>query len=146
MAKDKDRDKPREAELELPVTYGGLSVGDKTCRIGMSISRGNYTVSKADKQLCERRLTVELLCRSNGAPADQGSLPGMDNDRKIKAIGDVKGYSVSGKAISFGITFVLSGVNVEELSHFPKRDGRVTVFGIEDIPDGDNTAEDETEE
>src|SRR5579863_4617574 len=102
--------KKEEAVLELPVTFGGLSVGDKTCRIGMSVSRANYSVTKADRQLCERRLTVELIARSNGATAGQESLPGMDNDRTVSGVCDVKGFSASGKAISFGATFVLNDV------------------------------------
>ena len=141
MAKAKE-----EPQLELPVTFGGLSVGDKTCRIGMSVSRANFTVAKADKHLCERRLTVELIARSKGASAGQESLPGCDNDRSVSGVCDVKGFSASGKAISFGATFVLSGVDVEELSHYPKRDGRLVVTGISAIPDGEEDDEEDDEE
>ena len=132
-----------ESILELPVTFGGLSVGDKTCRIGMSVSRQNYSVSKADKQLCDRRLTVTLLARSNKAAADQQSLPGMDNDREVEGVIDVKGFAVNGKAISFGGTFCIKDVDLETLTHFPKRDGRMTVTGVEDIPDGEGGDDDE---
>lgn len=138
MAKQKS-----EAVLELPVTFGGLSVGEKTCRIGMSISRANYSVTKADKQLVGKRMTVQLLARSNGANADQDSLPGMDNDRVVEAVGDCKGFSAGGSAISFGLTFMLASVDVEVLSHFPKRDGRLTVTDVEAIPDGEESEDEE---
>lgn len=129
MAKKKDE----EALLELPVTFGGLSIGETTCRLGMSISRANFTVSKADKHLVSKRLSVALLARTKGANSDQESLPGMDNDTVIEAVGDCKGFSAGGNSISFGLTFMLSSVDVEKLSHFPKRDGRCTVKGVEDI-------------
>lgn len=139
MAKSKEPD----AVLELPVTFGGLSVGDKTCRIGMRVSRANYTPSKADKQLVEKRLSVRLRAVPNGSTGDQASLPGLDNDRVVEAVGDCNGYSATGKALSFGLTFALSSVDVESLSHFPKRDGQLIVSGIEEIPDGEQAGEDE---
>ena len=61
MAKSKE-----DPVLELPVTYGGLSVGDKTCRIGMSVSRSNYSVSKADKQILEAIVIVVAPGQANG--------------------------------------------------------------------------------
>src|SRR5207244_2747231 len=106
----------------------------------VSVSRANYTVAKADKQLCERRLTVELVARSNGAHADQNPLPGMeDSDTVVQGVCDVKGFSAGGKHISFGATFVISAIDLEALTHFPKREGIVRVANITEIPEEDQT-------
>lgn len=133
MSKAKDQ----ETVIEIPVTFGGLSVGDKMCRIGMSVSRASFTPAKADKHLIDKRLSVKLIAVPGGANGDQPSLPGLDNDREVAAVGDCKGYSATGMKLSFGLTFMLASVDVETLSHYPKRDGRLVVTGIEDIPEGE---------
>ena len=140
MAKKKD-----DGILEIPVTFAGLSVGDKTCRLGMSASRENLKLAVADKNLCDKRLTVRLLARSNKAAADQASIPGLDNDTTIDAVIDVKGFRVSAKEISFGGTFMLESVDVETLAHFPRRDGRLSISGTDTIPDDERQPDDDPE-
>ena len=131
-----------ECILELPVTFGNLSIGETTARLGIRVSRGNLTVSKADKHLCCKRLSCTIIARSNGAQADQESLPGIDaGDEEINAVCDVKGYSVGGKTISLGLTLMLSMVSIEKLSHFPKREGRVLIESAVEIEPEDDDKE-----
>lgn len=127
--------KKAAAVMELPVAWGNLNVGDTTCRLGVSISRANLTVAEADKHLCEKRLTGRILARANGARADQPSLPGADDDTELKGSFDVKGFSATGKAISTGLTFMLSQIEVETLARFARREGMLTVNDIEDLPE-----------
>lgn len=124
-------------QLELPVVYGVVSFGDKTARIGLTVHRGNLTVTQADKLLVGRRLTCTILARSTGH-AGQESLPGFEEaDPVISGIADVKGIGVGPKNISFGLTFALDGLDNATLSHFSKREGVFTVTEIADIPAGE---------
>lgn len=142
MAKKKEA---ASGELDLPVTFSGLSVGERTCRLGVTVGRGNYSVAKADKQLCERRLKVRLVAKRNGAHADQQSLPGMHDDIHVTGTCDVKKFSAGGKTITFGCTFVINSIDLASLTSFPNREGRFIVDGIEDIPEGEKGEEGESE-
>src|SRR5207248_3197979 len=48
--------KKAAAIMEVPVDFGTLSVGDKTTRLSVSISRGRdgISISQADKTFCDR--------------------------------------------------------------------------------------------
>lgn len=126
--------KKSESVLELPVSFGNVNIGDETARVGISISRANLTVSQADKNLCEKRLAGRIIARSNGASANQDSLPGLDDDAEIEGLFDVKGFSATGKQISTGLTFLLSTIDVQTLARFAKREGQLVVNGIEELP------------
>ncbi len=132
-----------EAVLKVPVAFSNVNIGDETARVGISIGRGHLTVSQADKHLCGKRLTGTILARSNGATAEQGSLPGLDDDTEIRGIFDVKGFSASLKKISTGLTFALASVDIEKLSHFAKREGQLSVENIEALPEGEDDEEGE---
>ncbi len=136
MAKRKTSEPP--AMLELPVEFGGISIGEKTARVGVSIDRANLTVTQADKNLCERRLTGRILARPADELPDQGRLPGMEHDTVINGVFDVKGISLSGRKISLGLTFALKGLDVSVLAHFAKRAGLLRVEAIEALPEADS--------
>ncbi len=123
--------------LDLPVQFGNVNCGDKTARIGITLDRGGdqLTIAQADKQLVERRLTVRMVARPPGDNHDQDRLPGMDDDEKLDAVVDVKGFSVSKDTISFGLTFAIASVDVGALAHFAKRAGKLVVTCAEDIPE-----------
>lgn len=123
--------------LEIACSYANVNIGDKTARLGISTSRGNLTVSQADKQLCGKRLTGKLLARRGGGGSDQQSLPGAEDDIEIQAVFDVKGFGVTGKNISFGATFALASIDVETLAHFAKTSGIVYILEAADIPEGE---------
>jgi hypothetical protein len=137
--------KTREAEtLTYPVAYGNVNIGDKTARLGVSISRANLTVNQADKLFCERRVKLRIIARPAHAAAEQPTLPGMPEvDFEISATADTKGYSADGKKIGFGLTFVLSGLDIPTLSHFAKREGMLYIEGISDLPAEEEGKEDE---
>ncbi len=128
--------------LDLAVAFGNLSVGDKTCRIGVSVDRSELSVSQADKNLCERRLSGYLVCKPPGDHPDQETFDGMDGDSEIKGVFDVKSFTVSKDALSLGLTFAVASVNVSALAHFAKRAGRVLIDEVDEIPEkqvgGDN--------
>jgi hypothetical protein len=127
--------KPKvEAVLEVPVTYGDVSIGAETCRIGITVDRTKLTISSADRNLCGKLLTGTILARAGGAQAEQGSLPDMDADVSLAATFNVKGFGVKRKAITAGLTFAIASIDVEKLSQFAGRQGVFTVDEIADIP------------
>ncbi len=135
--------KKKTSLLELPVAFGGVSVGDKTARIGCAVDRGEALgIAEADRHLCEQRLTVRMLARPAGDNHDQDRLPGMDDDEKLDAVVDVKGFSVSKDSISFGLTFAIASVDVGALAHFAKRAGKLVVTCAEDIPEKEGSGDD----
>lgn len=129
--------------LEVPVSFGNLNVGDEKTRLAVSISRSKLSVAKAEKHLCGKRLEIEIVARPAGAAAEQEGLPGMeDADLKVTGIADVKGFGVTSKHISTGLTFQINSINLEELAHFAKREGRLTITSVEEL-DEENEGDDE---
>lgn len=120
--------------LKLPVAFGGVSVGDKTARLGVTVIRSQLSVAQASKYLCDRRLTGRIVARPAGALAEQGSLPGMEGvDSEISGVFDVKGFTTSGRKISAGLTFAVSEIDVGLLAKFAKREGVLHIEGVEDL-------------
>lgn len=130
--------------MELPVSYGNLSIGDKTARLGIVVGRPALSLTAADKNLCDRRVVGRILVRAGDGGPEQGSIPGLEgNDDEVKAVFDVKGFSVSKKAISFGLTMQIESIAIETLSHFAKRKGMLYVEEIGDIPEGEAEGDDD---
>lgn len=115
--------------LDLPVSFGGVSIGDGTCRIGVTCDRGNLTVERADENLCGHRLTGKIEVKPKGEQPDQGVLPGMA-EPGLEGSFDVKGYRVTEKEIGFGMTFAVRDTDVGHLAKFAKRDGRLVVQDV----------------
>lgn len=143
MTATKTARKPRPKKaassvIDVPVSFGGVSIGDKTARLGVSVDRNDLTLAQADKNLCGRRLTGTVVAKPPGDNADQGALPGLEDDTTLQGVFDVKRFGVDESAISFGLTFAVKGLDVASLAHFAKRNGRFQVFEVEAIPDEAN--------
>ncbi len=133
----KKQPKPKAAFLELPVSFGGVSIGDKTARLGVSLERSeSLTVAQADKSLCGCRLTGKVVARIGDAVGEQDPLPGLDaGDTVLDATFDVKQLSITPTSIGFGLTFAIKGLDVGELAHFAKRSGKLIVYEVAEIPE-----------
>jgi hypothetical protein len=136
------------ADLTIPVKYGDLSVGDGTCRIGLTAFRDKLTLKIADEKLCGKRLIGCISCAPGNNNPEQSPMPGMDADVEIAAAFDVKRVNFTIKTITFGLTFAIASLKVEDLVGFAKRAGKLVVTQIQDIPKNEatGTAEDEGEE
>lgn len=117
------RRKEADSVLDLPVTFGNISIGDKTARVGVTVMREQLSLSQADRNLCERRLNGKIISRPAGDNPDQASLPGMAFETTLEGVFDVKGFSVSKEALGFGLTFAIAEIDVSNLAHFAKRGG-----------------------
>jgi hypothetical protein len=120
--------------LDIPVSFGGVSIGDQTARIGVKISRECLNIDAADEALCGKRLVGKVVLGHNGDSAGQGKL--FDGaDHEISGAFDVKRFSVGPKEITAGLTFSLGSIDLSELGHFAKQSGRMLVESILAIPD-----------
>lgn len=145
--------KPKEQELiELPVSFGSVSSGKKTCRVGINVEREHLKLGLADQTLCDRRLTVTIVAQANGDQRGQKRLEGMEDDLELCGVADVKGFGVHATTIGFGLTF-----NKQELrraftktgvqfADFAAREGRLMIAEVGDIPEAEKGGSDAEEE
>lgn len=129
-----------DAELEVDVQFGGVSIGDETARVGIKIDRTLLDLEKADDMLCGKRLTGRIEVCAPGEQNGQQSLPGMKDSRPhLDGTFDVKRFGVGLKEFSCGLTFGLGSIDVSELAKFAKKNGRLTVTDAQFLPeDGDD--------
>ena len=142
MAKKKNDDL-----LDLPVSFGSVSSGKKTCRVGITVQRDFLKLPMADKTLCDRRLTVTIVANATGDQPGQGRLDGMDDNLELCGVADVKGFAVHATTIGFGLTFNKQELRAAftktgvQFADFAAREGRLMVAEIGDIPEEDKEAD-----
>lgn len=146
MAKKKTESNGATLALDLIVSFGNVSIGDKTARIGVAVDRSSLTVSNADKSLCGRRLTGKIVSQPAGDAPGQETLPGFESGNTDLATSfDVKSFSVTPKNIAFGLTFSLRDLDIGLLGNFAKRNGRLQVSEITDLPEDEEGGGDSEE-
>lgn len=130
--------------LDLPVSFGNVSIGDTTARLSVSVERPFLPLLEAGEHLCGRRLTGQVVARANGAESDQPLLPGLEDlDHQLSGIFDVSAFRCSPKLIAFGLTFALNGLDLSVLAHFAKRNGKLVVSEVSDLPEGKDDGDEE---
>lgn len=130
-----------ELLLDLPVSFGNVSIGDKTANIGVTVDRADLTPTRADKELCEKRLTGRIVAKPVGDHPDQQTFEGMEADTELGGIFDIKGFRVNKDSIALSLTFSLGSVDVAGLAGFAKKSGRMLVSGSEEMPSKDDSEE-----
>lgn len=123
--------------LDIPVVYGGVSIGDKTARLGIRIDRGDMDIAKADELLVDRRLSGRVVLGHSDESAEQTRLF-EDVDHQVSGSCDVKGFRVGSTAFATALTFSLKDIEISELAKFSKGRGRLAVTGSREIPDGED--------
>jgi len=139
--------------LELDVSFGDVSIGENTGRLGVTMQRKGLTPAQADKHLCGKRLTGRVISDAGNSNGDQPAM--FEAGESIDAVFDVKAISLKPKSISCGLTFMLQSVDINALAHFAQRSGKLQIDQLEDLleskpgrpkKDGDGEDEDEDEE
>lgn len=119
---------------KLEASFGSVSFGDTSASCSVKIPLSEFSLAKAHKDFCERRLKGEINAKgAAGDAASQGALEGMDDDVKIKGVFDVAKISISKKMVSFTVSFSLRDVDRAQLSNIAKRNGFLIVNTVEDI-------------
>lgn len=140
MAKAATKKKPASAQKTtsyiktIPVSFGGVSIGQGTARIGIRVDRSNLGLSEAEKYLCGRRLVGRVRVESgNGDPSQQDLVPDLHHE--IAGAFDLKQMGVSPERYSAGLTFSTAEINLAELGFFAKANGRLYIETAAEIPD-----------
>lgn len=123
--------------LTIPCSFGDVSIGEATCRIGVNVARSALKLNVADAQVCGKRLVGSIVSLPGNDNPEQGQL--IKDEITVGAAFDVKRVSFNKKFISFGLTFSIESVNIEDLAHFAKRAGRIEADDIQDIPAEEKT-------
>lgn len=128
------RKKEKDSVLDVPVTFGSLSIGKATCRIAITIDREALDIVAADEAFCGHRLNGKVIL---GARRDSPGQEKMwdDTDFEVKGAFDVKRISLTADSISTGLTFSLRDINIADVAEFSKGVGRLQVYEIGAIPD-----------
>lgn len=120
--------------LDVPVEFGGVSIGDATARIGVRIDRSVMNINAADDIFCGHRLTGRVLL--GGTDDQPGQTKFVDDiDHQVDGTFDVKRIGVNAKQITTGLTFSLADVDIQELAKFSKGSGRLVVHDVGELPD-----------
>lgn len=119
--------KQQAETLNIPVSFGGVSVGAEQARIGCKVERNALVLGKADYFLCESRCNVQITVdpEAAGDAPGQQKLPGADEETKLGGTADIKGFNVRSGSIGFGLTFALTEIDAGNLSHFAGKSGRL---------------------
>ena len=143
MAKQK-----KQAVLDIPVSFNGVSIGDGTANIGVKIDRKHLDIMAADESLCGRRLSGRVIVIQNGDDPKQKMIA-ADMKHELASTFDTKSFRVSPKYITTGLTFALGEIDIAQLGFFAKQSGQLIVNSIEELEtsteaeaDGDEEAED----
>jgi hypothetical protein len=136
-----------ESVLDLPVEFGGVSIGDSTARLGVRFDRTVLDLIKADEVFCGHRLTGSVIL---GGKDDQSGQTKFVEDLSHQVAGtfDVKRIGVNQTEIVTGLTFSLADLDVAELAKFSKGSGRLLVNEVGELPDdsGDDDSNEREDE
>jgi hypothetical protein len=135
--------KAKAKKTVIGVKFAGVSIGETTARIGISIDRELIELEAADDLFCNRRLIGQIEVEAGNDAEGQKKLVD-DLNHTIKGAFDIKGFRVTSANIAAGLTFSLNDVELNELGHFAKRAGKLTIVNVEAIP-GAEDGEDESE-
>ena len=128
--------------LDIPVEFGGVSIGEATARLGIRANRSVLNINSADEVLCGHRLTGRVVLGGEDDEAGQGRLVD-DMDHMVSAVFDCKRIGVNPTQISAGLTFNLADVDIKELARFSKGAGRLVVEAVSELPEDADDGDDD---
>lgn len=128
--------------LDIPVEFGGVSIGEATARLGIRANRSVLNINSADEVLCGHRLTGRVVLGGEDEQPGQGRLVD-DLDHTVAAVFDCKRIGVNPTQISAGLTFTLADVDIKELARFSKGAGRLVIEAVSELPVDQDDSDDE---
>jgi hypothetical protein len=119
--------------VDINVEFGGVSIGESTCRLGVRIARSVLNLLAADECFCGHRLTGKVILGHRDDQQGQGKLID-DTDYEVEGSFDVKRIGVNADTIATGLTFSLADIDVADIAKFSKGTGRLVVYEIGELP------------
>lgn len=119
--------------ITLPVQFGKVGFGDETASISFAVSRDHLELDTADNILCARRFNCKIILQPKDD--DQAQQYMVDGLRlEVAGSADTTQTSWNRKYIKCGLTFSLSDVEDSELWKFSKKQGRLEISDVDEIP------------
>lgn len=119
--------------LDIPVKFGGVSIGKTTARLGAKFTRETLDLIQADEVFCAHRLTGRVTLGSSDDSPGQKKM--IDTDHVLDGVFDCKSLGVTADEIGTGLTFALNDIDVAELAKFSNGTGRIAVMQVAEIPE-----------
>lgn len=121
-------------KTEIPVEFGGVSIGRTTARLGVNIARSSLSLETADELFVGHRLTCRITLDKSDEKNGQKSLL-KDGNHRLDAICDCKRIGANADTIATGLTFSLGDLDIAELAKFSKGAGKLIVSDVAAIPE-----------
>lgn len=118
---------------DVPVQFGGVSIGQHTAKLSFKITRESLTLESADELFCERRLTGKIQLGGQEDSPQQGKL--FNCDVSIDGSFDIHRFGVTSDAYTTGATLKLKEIDIALLAKFSKGAGRIIVLEAQEIPE-----------
>ena len=111
--------------LDIPVKWGGLSVGKKTARLGFVVARGKADNDVLNAHFVDSRLEVTMILDALSESDEPGQKSFTDPEAEVNTVADAKGYRTNMGEYSSALTFARDDVDLEALLDFAERGGRL---------------------
>lgn len=121
-----------ERVLDLPVEFGGVSIGETTARLGMRIKKDSLNIVQAEEAFCGRRLTGVI--RLGGGSDSPGQTTMFETDLVVEGTFDIHRFGVGPETYTTGAMFKLNEIEIGDLARFSKGAGRLVVTDVAEIP------------
>lgn len=145
-ASKESKSNKRSSIVDIPVDFGGISLGKDTARIGISFPMSVLSLEKAFETLCGHRLQCAItLDKSNDQENGQKRIVD-DLDEQIDCLVDVKKIGVSPDTISAGLTLAIVDLDLPRFAKFRKSKGRLVVSSIQPLEPEELAADDHDDE
>jgi hypothetical protein len=132
--------KSGKAVLDIPVEFGGVSIGRTTARLGIGFNRSACSLEEADNAFCGHRLNGRVVLDGKGDSPGQKKFVEV---HEVAGVFDVKRIGVNATSITTGLTFSLGDVDIQELAKLSKGSGRLLINAIAELPDDAPDEDDE---
>jgi hypothetical protein len=133
--------------LDIPVAFGGVSIGDQTARLGVTVGRTFLNLVQADEALNGKRISGKVILLPKDSAADSQPLRGLEDcDEMIEGAFDVKRIGASPDDIGFGLTMNIKSIEIRDLAKFAKRSGRLIVVDSAALPDDEDGGDEDDHE
>lgn len=127
--------------LDLPVEFGGVSIGETTARLGMKIKKEVLNIIQAEEAFCGRRLSGVI--KLGGADDSPGQTTMFETELVVDGTFDIHRFGVGPENYTTSATFKLNEIDIGELARFSKGAGRLVVANIAEIPTDEVLEDDE---
>lgn len=125
--------KRTETVLDIPVEFGGVSIGDGVARLGVKIDRKALPLTEAERIFVGHRLSGRVTLGGNGDSSGQQKF--VEDEHTVDGVFDVKRIGVSVKQITTGLAFNCEDIDVAEIAKLSKGSGRLVVDQVNALPE-----------